>query len=114
MRKTIIGGSIGIIIMRNTTKSLPTTNPITMGPISIALNHIHTPSASPIWAYCITDIAKANGIPQWMTPAIIEKAIRCAYNNAHKAGSLQYGWKHGEWVVTQLYRGFWDGGAMEY
>ncbi len=52
--------------------------------------------------------------PAWMSPAIIEKAIREAYENAYKAGSLQFSWENGVEVVKQFFRGTWQGGKIEF
>ena len=49
-----------------------------------------------------------------MTPAMIEKAIRTAYENAHKAGALQHSWVNGVEAVKQFFRGEWEGGTIEF
>jgi len=52
--------------------------------------------------------------PGWMTPAMIERAIRTAYENAHKAGALQHSWENGVEVVKQFFQGKWEGGTIDY
>ena len=54
--------------------------------------------------------------PSWMTPALIEKAIRFAYENAEKAGSMQYSWPKnglGE-VCKQFFIGHWGGMEIHF
>ncbi|MBQ1440385.1 MAG: RHS repeat-associated core domain-containing protein, partial [Clostridia bacterium] len=43
--------------------------------------------------------------PWWMTPSMIEKAVREAYKNAEKAGAMQESWWHGMEVVKQCFIG---------
>lgn len=52
--------------------------------------------------------------PKWMTPAMIERAIREAYENAHKAGPMKYYLENGKDVVRQFFRGEWSGGIIEF
>ena len=49
-----------------------------------------------------------------MTPAMIERAIREAYENAHKAGPMNYYLENGKDVVRQFFRGEWSGGIIEF
>ena len=51
--------------------------------------------------------------PKWMTPALIERAIRSAYDWAEKAGPLQRSSVDGREVVKQLLRGEWQGMIIE-
>ena len=52
--------------------------------------------------------------PKWMTPQMIEKAIRTAYKNAHKIRPMQHSWENGKEVVKQLFRGYWDYGEIVF
>ena len=52
--------------------------------------------------------------PSWMTPEMIEMAIRFAYKNATKAGKLQYSWQKGVEMVRQFYRGRWGNMIIEF
>ena len=52
--------------------------------------------------------------PSWMTPVLIEQAIRFAYKNAEKAGAMQYSWQNGVEMVRQFFRGQWNGISIEF
>ena len=52
--------------------------------------------------------------PKWVTPSLIEKAIRQAYEHAHKAGPMRFSFDHGVEVTKQFFRGEWVGGIIEF
>ena len=75
------------------------------GKVSIAMDHIisgHTAGGN-------RGSSNKDCFPWWMTEKTIEKAIRIAYDNAEKAGAIQYSWENGVEVAKQLYRGSYDG-----
>lgn len=52
--------------------------------------------------------------PSWMTAAMIERAIRIAYENAEKAGAIQYSWQEGVETARQFFRGFFEGMEIDF
>lgn len=51
--------------------------------------------------------------PKWMSPALIEKAIRTAYDNAQKAGKRQLSYNTSGQIFKQFLRGKWNNMDIE-